>query len=164
MFYKQIFLLNFILFFLISGCTQNYEIYGYQRVEKDFDWGHIESKLKGTQNTDGRKTVIKSPYELFFWFDSKTPLNSIKILEIKFKNNKSGKIIFHNYPNLKAPLKKQNKNYTAFFSFEDIEIMHDDIELFLIIELHHKEGQVVKESTNLFFKKTYQKKREIISH
>ena len=162
MYCKQIFLLNIILFFVISGCTQNYEIYGYQKVEKDFDWGHIESKLKGTQNTDGRKTTIQSPYKLFFWFDSKMlSFRYVKILEIKIKNNKSGKVVYHKFPNLISQFKKQDTNYTAFFSFENIELIHDDIELFFKFELHREEGKIVEESTSLVFKKIYQKNERL---
>ncbi len=165
MFRKQRLLLNLILFFMLSGCNQNYEIYGYQKIEKNFEWGHIGSKLRGTQITDGRKTVVKSPYKLFLWFDSKTPLDKfIKIREIKLKNNKSGEIVFHDYPNLKAPFTKQDKNHTAFFLFKNIDMIHDDIELFLRIELYHEKGQPIEERASLFFKKTYQKKNEIISH
>ncbi|VEN74186.1 conserved hypothetical protein [Candidatus Desulfarcum epimagneticum] len=166
--FLRIFWILIVGLFLFSGCFQKYEIDGFKSAENKFHWGSVGGKLKGKMEMRNNTAVRRSPYELLIWFSSETPIEGIvQILGLKLTYAKSKKNIFNkdNIPEkrikkytriIKKPAEKHINDYTAYFSFKNINMEYSDV--ILQINFILKQGEKsTKYNAEIYFEKDYKK-------
>lgn len=156
----------FCFLLLLIGCFWSYDVYGFKSVEKEFDWGVMGAKLIGSESRKGCKVVKNSPYELFLWFGSESFLEgSISIEDIKLINKRTGKTVFMENKVPEQSIEKQNAldgtSYFSFFSFENINMPHQDMRLQIVFQLKQHDNST-EYKINLLFKTDHQKFRRIV--
>ena len=157
---KTCLLLFFLLF--LCGCYRNYDVYGYKKVEKYFNWGVVGAKLRGSEYRKGNTILKSSPYELFLWFGSEAPLeDNIYIKQIKLINKITENVAFEKKNVSEQIIKEQKNFYRAYFSFEDIKMPYENMELQITFRLEQEDSST-EYKANLLFKKDHQKFRRII--
>ena len=157
----DVFLVFFSTIFL-SGCFRNYEAYEYKSKENKFVWGVVGAKLIGDKKLIENTMTITSPYELFIWFSSDSVLEgSVEILEIKLVYSDSKRIVFEQMATTEQKFEKYNTDYTAYFSFSNIELEYRDV-IVSITFLLKQNQKSIKYTTEISFEKDFKKFKRII--
>ncbi len=157
---KTTLLICFLL--LLYGCFRNYDIYSFNSVEKNFEWGLVGAKLMGSETRKGNTIIKSSPYELFLWFGSETFMEGVVSIEdIKLLNKRTGNSVFIKNETPEKRIEKQTNLYRAYFSFENLKIPYENMELQMTFQLRQK-NKSTKYKVSLLFKTEHQKFRRII--
>jgi hypothetical protein len=163
MYFLKTILALIVSLLLLTGCSENYEEYGFKSIEKDFSWCVVRAKLKGNEKYYGRTAIKSSPYRLVILLRSDTFMEGIiHISELKLVNTKTNMVVFNQDNIVEQPFKKDEyiNTYLAYFSFDNIELEYEEMVLQMKFSL--KQGDKTTEyKAEIFFEKDYRKFRRI---
>jgi len=145
------------------GCSRNFKHYGYSSTESRFPWGSVRGKLIGREARIGNSDIKGSPYKLFLWFGSDNQIDGIIHIEkIDLINSKTQKVVFKNDEIQSEPIKKDSADFTAYFSFNGLELDYEDMELQIKFSLE-QDGKSSNYESVIYFKKDYKEFRRPLS-
>lgn len=160
--YTAIFVLLVLAPVFFVGCFKNYEVYGYQKAEKEYEWGVVGAKLMGSKKKEGNTIIKNAPYDLLIWFGSDTLLDgSAKITDLYLWDLKTKKIALTIKNTPEVYLEKLNSKYRAYFTFEDIKMDYSEAVLNIKF-VFRKDSQQIENGAEFHFKPEFKKFRRIV--